>query len=98
MPRASDAVGEVGNAPPTEGAAREMSQHAPQAPRGIEAAAASGSERRLEQAARIQGLACAKRCAGHSETLAASECLSWLLEQACPEVSGVGRAIRARGL
>ena len=46
----------------------------------------------------LQGLACAKRCAGHSETLAASECLSWLLEQACPEVSGVGRAIRARGL
>ena len=61
MPRASDAVGEVGNALPTEGAAREMSQHAPQSPRGMEAAAASGSERRHWQAARIQGLACAKR-------------------------------------
>ena len=34
---ASDAVGEVGNAPRTEGVAREISQHAPQAPRGIQA-------------------------------------------------------------
>ena len=54
-PSTADAVGDFGNAPPI-GAAREMSQHAPRAPGGIEAVAdsahssaarASASDRRL---------------------------------------------------
>ena len=73
MTRASVAFGEVGNPLVTEGAVPEMSQYAPQAPRGIEAAAASGSERQLEQAARFQGLVRTELCAGQSET---SECLT----------------------